>query len=98
MAGKISAEAAGPYVWLSNSGLRSEFLFGFTCDLDSEKGRFGARVEAFKRGTPLKADELPAQMWIANEFASDDHRKLPHILSAGGSWSFLRQSPTCSEA
>lgn len=82
-------------VWLSISHVKSELLFGFTCDLIEEDLPAAASLsEAFKRGTALQGSELPSVMWIAPRYRSDDRRKLPHLFSAAG---FLTVSEAVAE-
>jgi len=84
-----------PCVWLSISHVKSELLFGFTCDLFEEDLPKAASLnEAFLRGAAVEGDSLPSAMWIAPRFASNNRRKLPHLFSAGG---FLTVSEAFAE-
>lgn len=90
-----TASSEPPCVWLSISHIKSDLLFGFRSRLAEEDSRLAVDLlSAFKRGVPCDAETLPAAMWVAQRFASDNRRKLPHLFVAGG---FLAVSEAFAE-
>lgn len=74
-----------PCAWLSVSHVKSELLFGFTCDLfQNDSATTLSRLEAFTRGGAIEDGHLPSVMWIRPQRAVHDRRKLPHLFSAAG--------------
>jgi len=74
-----------PCAWLSISHIKSELLFGFTCDLfQNDSATTLSRLEAFTRGGAIEDGHLPSVMWIRPERAVHDRRKLRHLFSAAG--------------
>ncbi|KQW79109.1 hypothetical protein ASC89_12470 [Devosia sp. Root413D1] len=72
-------------VWLSVSHIKSELLFGFTCDLiETNLPAVASLIQAFRQGVAVEGGQLPSTMWIRPQRAAQDRNKLPHLFSAAG--------------